>query len=75
MVKSVSTFEQRQTTITGEHAYHEPTIMERYDYPVVKAKGVGKNSKSSIANVSFTSSSCGELKQIVKNVNSLEKSN
>ena len=75
MVKSVSTFEQRQTTITGEHAYHEPTIMERYDYPVVKAKGVGKNSKSSTANVSFTSSSCGEPKQIVKNVNILEKSN
>jgi hypothetical protein len=75
MVKSVSTFEQRQTTTTGEHTYHKPTIMERYDYPVVKAKGVGKNSKSSTANVSFTSSSSGEPKQIVKNVNSPKSKN
>ena len=66
--------ENRKSTpsIMKEHDYQrkppKPSMMERYDYPVVKAKGIGKNSTSVSANVSFASSSSGENRQVLGNI-------
>ena len=48
-------------------------MMERYDYPVVKAKGIGKNSTSMSANVSFASSSSGENRQVLRNITNVAR--
>ena len=66
--------ENRKSTpsIMKEHDYQrkppKPSMMERYDYPVVKAKGIGKNSALVSANVSFASSSSGENRQVLGNI-------
>ena len=66
--------ETRKSTpsIMKEHDYQrkppKPSMMERYDYPVVKAKGIGKNSALVSANVSFASSSSGENRQVLGNI-------
>ena len=71
--------ETRKSTpsIMKEHDYQrktpKPSMMERYDYPVVKAKGIGKNSTSVSANVSFASSSSGENRQVLGNITNVAR--
>ena len=71
--------ENRKSTpsIMKEHDYQrkppKPSMMERYDYPVVKAKGIGKNSTSVSANVSFASSSSGENRQVLGNITNVAR--
>ena len=64
-------------SIMKEHDYQrkppKPSMMERYDYPVVKAKGIGKNSTSVSANVSFASSSSGENRQVLGNITNVAR--